>query len=146
MSLDDMVRRGQLERLPPTVEEIPALLVTINRRIDDAANPTNHPETRLEQAYTAILNCAVAAHRADGARPVRGAGPHVHTLESLRFTVGVEKERHGYYQALRSLRHRGLYEGLTDVSQSQAEEAVTEAKWLQDRLEVWLADRHPALM
>ena len=48
MSLDDMVRRGELERLPPTVEEIPALLKTINRRIEDAANRTNHPETRLE--------------------------------------------------------------------------------------------------
>ena len=105
MSLDDMVRRGELERLPPTVEEIPALLKTINRRIEDAANRTNHPETRLEQAYIAILNCALAA-----------------------------------------LRHRGLYEGFTDVSQSQAEEAVTEASWLQNRLDAWLANRHPGLM
>jgi len=47
MSLDDMLRRGELERLPPTVDEISVLLETINRRIEDAANPTNHPETRL---------------------------------------------------------------------------------------------------
>ena len=146
MSLDVMVRRGELERLPPTVGEIPALLKTIYRRIEDAANPTNHPETRLEQAYTAILNCALAALRAEGARPVRGTGQYVHTLESLRFTVGVEKERLAYYHTLRSLRHRGLYEGFTDVSKSQAEEAVAEARWLQDRLEVWLADRHHELM
>lgn len=146
MSLDDMVRRGELERLSATVGEIPALRRTICRRIEDAANPSNHPETRLEQAYTAILNCALATLRAEGARPVRGPGQHVHTLESLRFTVGVEKERLAYYHTLRSLRHRGLYEGFTDVSQSQAEEAVTEAKWLQDRLAAWLADRHPELM
>ena len=146
MSLDDMFRRGELERLPPTVGEIPAMRRTICRRTEDAANPTNHHETRLEQAYTAILNCALAALRAEGARAVRGAGQHVHILESLCFTVGVEKERLGYYQTLRSLRHRGLYEGFTDVPQSQAEEAVTEARWLQDRLEAWLADRHPELM
>jgi len=146
MSLDDMVRRGELGRLPCTVGEIPALLKTINRRIEDAANPSNHPETRLEQAYTAILNCALAALRAEGARPARGPRQHVHVLESLRSTVGVEAERLGYYQTLRSLRHRGLYEGLTDVSPSQAEEAVEEARWLQDRLEAWLADRHPELM
>jgi len=146
MSLDDMVRRGELERLPSTVGEIPALRRTICRRIEDAANPTNHPETRLEQAYTAILNCALAALRAEGARPVRGTGQHVHTLESLRFTVGVEKERLAYYHTLRSLRHRGLYEGFIDVPQSQAEEAVAEARWLKDRLEAWLADRHPELM
>jgi len=145
MSLDDMVRRGELERLPPTVGEIPALVKTINRRIEDAANRTNHPETRLEQAYIAILNCALAALRAEGARPVRGPGQHVHTLESLRFTVGVDAERLGYYQTLRSLRHRGLYEGFTDVSMSQAEEAVTEARWLHDRLEAWLANSHPEL-
>jgi len=146
VSLDDMVGRSELERLPPTVGEIPALLTAINRRIEDAANPTNHPETRLEQAYAAILNCALAALRAEGARPVRGSGQHVHTLESLRFTVGVEKERLAYYHTLRSLRHRGLYEGFTDVPQSQAEEAVEEARWLQDRLAAWLTDRHPELM
>ncbi len=146
MSLDDMLRRGELERLLPTVDEISVLLETINRRIEDAANPTNHPETRLEQAYTAILNCALAALRAEGARPVRGPRQHVHVLESLRFTVGVEKERLAYYHTLRSLRHRGLYEGFTDVSQSQAEEAVTEARWLHDRLDVWLADRYPEMM
>ena len=145
MSLDDMFRRGELERLPSTVGEIPALLKTINRRIEDAANTSNHPETRLEQAYIAILNCALAALRAEGARPVRGPGQHIHILESLRFTVGVDAERLGYYHMLRSLRHRGLYEGFTDVSKSQAEEAATEARWLQDRLEAWLVDRHPEL-
>jgi len=143
MSLDDMFRRGELERLPPTVGEIPALRRTICRRTEDAANPTNHPETRLEQAYTAVLNCALAALRTEGARPVRGTRQHVHILESLRFTVGVEAERLAYYQTLRSLRHRGLHEGFTDVSKSQAEEAVEEARWLQDRLEAWLVDRHP---
>ena len=66
-------------------------------------------------------------------------------LESLRFTVGVEAERLAYYQTLRSLLHRGLHEGFTDVSKSQAEEAVEEARWLQDRLEAWLVDRHPEL-
>jgi len=143
MSLDDMVHRGELERLPPTVGEIPALRRTICRRIEDAANPTNHPETRLEQAYTAILNCALAALRAEGARAVRGAGQHVHILESLRFTVGVEKERLAYYHTVRSLRHRGLYEAFTDVSQSQAEEAVDEARWLQSQLATWLTGHNP---
>jgi len=57
----------------------------------------------------------------------------------------VESERLAYYQTLRSLRHRGLHEGFTDVSKSQAEEAVEEARWLQDRLEAWLVDRHPEL-
>lgn len=145
MSLDDMFRRGELERLPSTVGEIPALRRTICRRIEDAANPTNHPETRLEQAYTAILNCALAALRAEGARAVRGPGQHVHTLESLRFTLGVDAERLAYYHTVRSLRHRGLYEAFTDVSKSQAEEAVAEASWLQSRLATWLTNHHAEL-
>ena len=146
MSLNDMVERGEIERLSPTTGEIPALLKTIDRRLEDAANPTNHPETRLEQAYIAIFNCALAALRAEGARPTRGDGQHVHTLESLRFTIDVTAERLDTYQMLRSLRHRGLYEGFTDVAKSQAEEAVEEARWLRDRLAAWLSACHPELI
>ena len=35
------------------------------------------------------------------------------------------------------------HEGFIDVPESQAEEAVAEARWLQDWLVAWLADRHP---
>lgn len=122
MSLANMAARGELQRLPPHKDEPIVLLEAARRRLKDAANPTVYPETRLEQAYTAILTCALAALRAEGYRPARGIGQHARTLET-----------------------RGLYEGLINVSVTQVEEAVKEAAWLLEGPRRWLAKRYPRL-
>ena len=145
MSLDEMYARGELRRLPPRKDEPVALLAAARRRLEDAANPSVHPETRLEQAYAAILNCAMAALRAEGYRVARGPGQHTRTLETLRYTVGIPEQRIDYYQILRSLRHKELYEGLADVSLEQVEEAVKEAARLVQETQSWLAKRYPRL-
>jgi len=61
--------RRELEREPVTTGEVSRLVQAIERRLKDAKNETNSPETRMEQAYHAILNCALAALRAEGYRP-----------------------------------------------------------------------------
>lgn len=61
MSLANMAARGELQRLPPHKDEPIVLLEAARRRLKDAANPTVYPETRLEQVYTAMLTCALAA-------------------------------------------------------------------------------------
>jgi uncharacterized protein (UPF0332 family) len=48
-----------------------------------------------------------------------------------------------YYQTLRSMRNQGLHEGELNVSQTQAEEALQEAKWLLKKTKAWLKSRHP---
>ncbi|MFC2107960.1 hypothetical protein ACFLS5_00685 [Candidatus Bipolaricaulota bacterium] len=63
-----MLLRGELRQEPATSGEVERLLTTIIRRLEDAGNEANHPETRLEQAYHAILNCALAGFRANGLR------------------------------------------------------------------------------
>jgi hypothetical protein len=68
VSLEEMILRGELRREPAAPEEIRQLLAAITRRLDDARRVENHPETRIEQAYHAILNCALAALRAGGLR------------------------------------------------------------------------------
>ena len=142
MTLADMASQGRLERLNPHSEEANTLLRTAARRLEDAANPTIHAETRLEQAYTTILTCALAALRAKGYRASRGSGQHIRTLETLRFTLILEEKRIDYYQTLRSMRNQGLYEGGMDVSQAQAEEAIQEAVWLLKKTKAWLKSQH----
>jgi len=137
-----MAAQGQLERLSPHGGEVALLLHASTRRLKDAANLTIHTETRLEQAYTVILTCALTALRAEGYRLRRGARQHVRTLETLRFTLALEDSRIDYYQTLRSMRHQALYEGLLDVSQSQLEEALQEAGWLLKRTRSWLTKHH----
>ena len=63
-----MLLRGELRQEPATSGEVERLLTAIIRRLEDAGNEANHPETRLEQAYHAILNCALAGLRANGLR------------------------------------------------------------------------------
>jgi len=144
MSLEEMLLRNELERLEPSTGEIDRLLDAIARRLEDARNLTIHAETRLEQAYHAILNCALVALRAKGLRPVNAPGKHVYTLESLLDTLGVEQKRVDYYQELRNLRNKDIYEGSVHVSEREIEEAIEEAAWLKERLHSWLEERRRA--
>jgi hypothetical protein len=59
----------------------------------------------------------------------------------LRETLGLESVHVDYYQILRTLRHRTLYEGALDVSPSQAEQAAAEARALLARAGRWLEAR-----
>ena len=108
------------------------------------ANPTIHAETRLEQVYHAILNCALVALRANNLRPVNGPGKHFYALESLLHTMGVEHKRVDYYQELRDLRNKDIYEGSIHVSEREVEEAIEEAVWLQELLREWVEERRSA--
>jgi len=141
VSLEDRVLSGELERIRPSMGEVSRLLDAARRRAETAENEACYPEIRLEQAYEAILNCALAALLASGLRPTNRPGKHVMVISSLRETLGVPAERVDYYQMLRTLRHRTLYEGTLDVSPSQAEQSAAEARALLAQTTKWLEAR-----
>lgn len=136
-----MLLRDELRREPETSGEIGRLLDAIDRRLDDAGNESNHPETRLEQAYHAILTCALAGLRVHGLRPTDRRGHHVVALESLSETLGISNDRVDYFQTLRDLRNKDLYTGGIQVPARQAEEAIAEAQALRSELVQWLGKR-----
>jgi len=144
VSLEEMLLRGELVREPARPGETRRLIAAATRRLEDAANTSIHPETRLEQAYHAILNCALAALRAENLRAVNGPGKHRFVLESLEDTLGTPPDLIAYFQQLRDLRHRDIYEGSIHVSESEAEDAVTEASELLEHLRTWLEARADA--
>ena len=137
-----MLLRDELRREPATSGEIQRLLDAITRRLDDANNTSIHSETRLEQAYHAILNCALVALRASGLRPSTAPGHHIVILESLLDTIGIEPSLGDYFQTLRDLRNKDIYTGAAHVSPRQADEAVQEAATLNERLGTWIDDRN----
>ena len=141
MSLEEMILRDKLRREPTTSGEIKRLVDAAARRLEDASNASIHPETRLEQAYHAILNCALAAPRAEGLRAVNAPGKHRFVLESLGEILGVDADRMSHFQRLRDLRHRDIYEGSVHVSVHEAEEATAEADQLLTQLRAWLEVR-----
>ena len=137
-----MLLRNELRREPETSGEIQRLLDAITRRLEDAGNDSIHPETRLEQAYHAILNCALVALRASGMRPSTGPGHHIVILESLLDTLSIEPTLGDYFQTLRNLRNKDIYTGGAHVSSRQADEAIEEAAALHKRLKEWMGSRH----
>ena len=141
MSLAEMLLRDELRREPEGPGEVERLLEAIDRRLADAGNEANHPETRLGQAYQAILNCALAGLRANGLRPIDRRGHHVVALESLAHTLGIPADRVDYFQMLRDLRNKDLYTGGIHVTLRQAEEAISEAQALRSELARWLEER-----
>ena len=141
MSLAEMLLRDELRREPVTPGEVGRLLEAIDRRLQDGGNEANHPETRLEQAYHAILTCALVGLRVNGLRPTDRRGHHMVALESLSDTLGMPADRVDYFQTLRALRNKDLYTGGIHVTVRQAEDAVGEARALRSELEQWLDER-----
>ena len=141
MKLEDMILRSELKREKLVPGEVDRLVETILRRLHDAQHEGIHPETRLEQAYHAILGCALVALRVRGLRPADRPGHHVVALESLADTLGVPLERVDYFQTLRALRNKDLYIGGTHISDAEAVEAVEAARALAGELKVRLGGK-----
>ena len=136
-----MILRDELRREPATSGEIQRLHDATKRRLEDAANTSVHPETRLEQAYHAILGCALIALRAEDLRAANAPGKHRVVIESLAHTLGAPRNVIWYYQQLRDLRNRDIYEGSIHVSEREAEDAVAQASALLAQLCAWLEAR-----
>lgn len=141
MSLEELLLRGEVVREKLARGEVDRLLDAVSRRLEDAAHASLHPETRLEQAYHAILGCAMVGLRAHGLRVADRPGHHVTAIESLVRTVGVAFDRVDYFQTLRELRNKEIYTGSAHISEAQAEEAVLEARKLASDTALWLQAR-----
>ena len=142
MSLEEMLLRSELKREKAIPGEIKRMLNAVESRLQDAEHTDIHAETRLEQAYHVILGCAIIGLRAHDLRLTNRPGHHVAALNSLADTLGISLDRIDYFQTLRDLRNKDLYTGRTYISDSQAVEAVEEARKLVQDLTAWLVQRY----
>ncbi len=145
MSLREMLLRSELKQERATPDEIKRMLSSVQHRLQDAEHDDIHAETRLEQAYHVILGCALVALRAYDLRLVNRPGHHIVALESLGYTLGISSDRIDYFQTLRDLRNKDIYTGRVHISNSQAAEAVEEARKLVQELTAWLRQRQQDL-
>ena len=135
-----MLLNNEISREPPTSGEVPRFRESIKNRLEDANNTSNHNQTRLEQAYYAIFNCAWIALRVDGYRANSGRGHHRVVLESLEHTMGADNKDIDYFLDLSRTRGSDLYDAIpvTDTDVSEAIEAATS---LAEKLASWLDAR-----
>jgi hypothetical protein len=146
MSLDNLIRTGQLKRHTTDAKEVAKLLTAARRNVADAKAQNISVENRFDAAYKCIMQSALAALLASGFRPdTKVPGHHQTVVQSLPKTVGLAGERVAVLDALRHKRNLADYTGAS-VDSSSLATCVTEAEKLLDEVGKWLGKNHPELL
>lgn len=139
MSLESLVKTGQLKAHPVDAREIEQLLVSARRNLTDARATNISAETRFDAAYKAIMQRALAALMMHGYRPdTKRLGHHMMAIQSLSLTVRIARTRVIVLDALRRQRNVADYSG-DDIDTSTAEHCIREAEHVIDRVVAWRA-------
>lgn len=145
MSLEALLRIGQLKAHPPDRDEIARLLAAAARNLKDAAHEGVSTETRFDCAYKAIMQSALVALVANGYRPSTHVPGHQMTvIQALTHTIGLEPRRMVVLDALRKKRNLNDYLG-TELDEASTQACVIEAIRLLDDVHVWLNANAPGL-
>ena len=145
MSLENLLKIGQLKTHPVDSEEIGRLLSAAQRNLRDARVEEISPETRFDAAYKAIMQCCLAALMMHGYRPdTKRPGHHMTVLQSTPLTIGLSQKRMVVLDALRRQRNVADYTG-DDVDVSTAENCAAEAERLISDVLEWREQNRPEL-
>jgi hypothetical protein len=145
MTLDNLIGRS-LERITPDREAITRLLQAAERNINDAKIEQLSNESRFDIAYKAIMQLANAALQANGFRTLTSVpGHHQTMIQALVKTIGLETSQMVVLDALRKQRNIADYSG-DEVQAGVADECVTEAIALNQKVRAWLAENAPELL
>lgn len=142
MSLDNLVKTGQLEKVDAQPGDIGRLLEASQRALNDARTVGLSSESRFDIAYRSIMQAANAALQASGYRTLTSRpGHHMTMIQTLPLTIGLDKWVVVQLDALRKQRNVIDYSGDL-VSESMAKEAITQAVDLLEKVRVTLG-HHP---
>jgi len=144
MSLDDWLANRWLEPHETSPEEVRNLLAVVDRDLGDAAIGQLSADWRLGIAYNAALQLATMALAASGYRPTRDRG-HERAIQSLRHTVGLDRDLVDTLDAVRRKRNLSNYERAGTASPSEAEDVYQLVKGLRLQIVAWLDEHYPEL-
>ena len=146
VSLQNLLKIGQLKEHPPDAAEVQRLLAAAARNLADARVTTISPETRFDAAYKAMMQAALAALMAHGYRPdTNRPGHHVTVVQALTLTIGLAPARVTVIDTLRRKRNLSDYTG-EDIDDSSAEHCIAEADRLLQEVTAWLTAHRPQLL
>jgi hypothetical protein len=144
MGLKDWLASGWLTEHETSPEEIAALFAVAERDLGDCRLEGLSNDWRLNIAYNAALQIAVAALAACGYRAARKSH-HYRVIESLALTAGIDAATVRLLDTYRTKRNRAGYETAGLVSDSEAKGMVELAERLRDEVMRWLKAEHPKL-
>lgn len=146
VSLENLLKIGQLKEHPPDAGEIQQLLAAAQRNLADARVREISPETRFDAAYKSIMQAALAAMIAHGYRPdTKRPGHHMTVVQGLSLTIGLAASRVTVLDTLRRKRNISDYTG-QDIDDGSADNCVAEAERLLEDARTWLRENRPHLL
>ncbi len=146
MSLDSLLRMGQIKPHAPTAAETLRLLAAAQRNLEDSQVLDISDETRFDAGYKAIMQCALVALMASGYRPATNVPGHHRTLlGALSLTLAVPREESLVLDALRKKRNNNDYAGDL-IDPASVRECTARAEALLARTRHRLAKHHAELL
>ena len=142
MTLEKWRGYGWLTRHETSPQEIADLVEAADRDISKAAIPELGPDWQLNIAHNAAVLIALAALAARGYRPSREGQRYI-ALESLEFTLGLDRSTLDELNALRKRRSLSAYERAGVVSEKDADAMLRLARDLRGRVGVLLRKECP---
>ena len=146
VSLQNLLKIGQLKEHPPDAVEIQRLLAAARRNLVDARATTISPETRFDAAYKSVMQASLAALMANGYRPeTNRPGHHATVVQGLPLTIGLAQSRITVLDTLRRKRNLSDYTG-EDIDDSSVEHCIAESERLLLDVMAWLKKHRPQLL
>ena len=146
MTLENLLKIGQLKSHATSKEEVQRLLGAARRNLADAEVEAISTETRFDSAYKAIMQAALVALMANGFRPeTNRPGHHATVIQSLPTTIGLPSARLVVLDVLRRKRNLTDYNG-DWVDETLMESCISEAKALLQDVTAWLQEHQPDLL
>ena len=145
MSLENLLKIGQLERHETGAVQVRRLLDSANRCLADARQESITAETRLEAGYRAIMQLSMAALWANGFRPTSSSGHHMTMIQSLGHSVGLDSDQVRLLDTFRVKRNTINYTG-EDMDIASVEACIAAGEDLMQHIRDWLVENHPELV
>lgn len=143
MSLEGLLKTGQIKPHPVDNGEIRQLLAAAARNLQDAGLEAASAETRFDCAYKTIMQSALSALMANGYRPSTNVPGHQMTMiQALTLTIALDPKRMVVLDALRRKRNLNDYLG-ADLDEATAEACRKQAASLLADVHAWLQANHP---
>jgi hypothetical protein len=143
MSLENLSAIGRLKPHSATAEELERLLVSASTCVKESKLEHLSRATRLDLAYKALMQSALAALMANGYRPATSEPGHQQTtIQTLPLTIGLPVEKLKLFDGFRRARNLSDYSGIP-VEERIALECIEAAERLLNDVQAWLKANRP---
>lgn len=145
MTLKAWLQNSWLVRHETSAQEIGDLFRITDRDLIACQVKDLPADWRLAIAYNAGLQAATAALAASGYRASRD-GHHMRVIQSLEYTLHVDRALIKTFQAFRKKRNTSSYDVAGAISEREAGEMLQLAGRLRKDIEQWIRKTRPELL